>query len=506
MDDDNKEFLREHADALRTLHDIPNERKFNDTQLNELTTHPKRAIRIAGKEGCDCSNLTKLVEAIESRDFAALGKLIEPARLEVFGMIDGTSPVTKTTNGAAPIDLDFARLAAAKSQAKRDEEAKRFEKGQQFQRALDRYNIAWNAWSGTWVNIALSRAGMLAGEAGKEDLTAALNGLVEVIRDRGFIDNLPIAVERFDPSYCDGTNEEEEAYAVKILLDALNAVASGTDAGEVADALMAIDPLPLLCRAGSAQQLLRIVDQWPNHCEHCGRIQPPYSLDANRCPDCLSTEGTLVALFNHIRRVESDASKKESSTDRLFPFWCGWRMQLQTAFPGANGDLAIMHKWIEYLTNSKGMERHSWQFIKFPDAASMIPQPATMNAAEGEPESDAASVESASDKKKTRKVKPEKVSEIPADKLVPYLRAGRLHLKWIEAKRPSGEKLQWFLDESESMIDPPEWEKLRSTSRRTANRYGFKVDATKQWVKSLEKEVQQRRKAGIIVPGAEDWE
>ncbi|TWT69447.1 hypothetical protein [Crateriforma conspicua] len=505
MNDDNKQFLVRHADALRTLHDIPNDGKFTDAQLVELTTHPKRAIRIAGKEGCDCSNLTKLVEAIESRDFAALGELIEPARLEVYEMIDDTSPVTKTTNGA-PIDLDFARRAAAKSQAKRDEEAKHFKNGQQFQGALDRYNIAWNAWSGTWENIALSRAGMLAGEAGKEDLAAALNGLVEVIRDRGFIDNLPIAVERFDPSYCDGTDDEEEAEAVKILLGLLNAVASGTDAGEVADALLAIEPLPLLFRAGSARRLLRIVDQWPNHCAHCGRIQRPKSFDSNRCPDCLSTEGTLFALFNHIHRVESDPSKEESSADRLFPFWCGWRMQLQTAFPGADGDLAIMRKWIEYLTNTKGMQRLAWQFIKFGDAANMIPQPATINAAEGEPEPDAPSVESASVGQKTKKVKPEKVSEIPADKLAQYLRAGRLHLKWIEAKKPSGEKLQWFLDESGSMLDVPDWEKLRSTSRRTANRFGFKVDATKQWVEALKKEVQQRRKAGIFVPGTENWE
>lgn len=505
MNDDNKQFLTRHADDLRKLHDIPDNRKFTDTQLIELTTQPKRAIRIAGKEGCDCSNLMKLVERIESRDFAALGDLIEPARLEIYGMIDGTSPTAKRTNGA-PIDLDFARRAAAKSQAKRDEEAKRFKDRQQFQRVLDRYNIAWDAWSGTWENIALSRAGNLAGEAGKEDLAAALNGLVEVIRDRGFIDNLPIAVERFDPSYCDGTNDEEEAYAVKILLDALNAVAGGTDAGKVAEALLTIDPLPLLFRAESARRLLRIADHWPNHCEHCGRIQPPYSFDTNRCPDCSSTEGTLVALFNCIRRVDSDPSKQESSTDRLFPFWGGWRMQLQSAFPGANGDLAIMHKWIEYLTNTKGMQRHAWQFIKFADAVSIIPQAATTGVVEPEPEPDSPSTESVSVEANTKDVKPEKVCDIAADKLLPYLTAGRLHLKWIEKKRPKGDRLRWFLEEVEFEDGVPAWEKLRSTSRRTANRYGFNVDATQKWVKALENDIKRRRKAGILVPGTEDWD
>lgn len=349
--------------------------------------------------------------------------------------------------------------------------------------------------------------GRLNGEAGEVDLAAALDGLVEVIRDRGYIDNLPVAVERFDPSYCDGTDDEEEAYAVKILLQALNAVASGADAGEVATALLSLDPLPLLFRAGSIRRLLRIADHWPVHCENCGRVQPPYSFDCNRCPDCTSTDGTLVSLFNHIRRVDSDPSKLESSTDRLFPFWSGWREQLQAAFPGADGDMAIMHKWIEYLTNTKGMDRHAWQFVKFADAASSIPQPpgetkqVTTVSAETKLDDDGGGAEQLPTSKKH-----EKVSDIPADKLVPYLGGARLHLKWIEAKKPSGEKLQWFLDESESMIDPPEWEKLRSTSRRTANRYGFKVDATKQWVKSLENEITKRRKAGILIPGAEDWD
>lgn len=107
MNDDNKQFLTRHADALRKFHDIPDDGKFTNAQLVELTTHPRRAIKIAAKEQCDCSSLTKLVEAIESRDFAKLRELIEPARLEIYSIIDGTSPGTNKVNGTG-MDLDFA--------------------------------------------------------------------------------------------------------------------------------------------------------------------------------------------------------------------------------------------------------------------------------------------------------------------------------------------------------------------------------------------------------------
>ena len=283
-------------------------------------------------------------------------------------------PHSAKVNGSG-IDLDFARRAAAKSKAKRDEEQKRFDESQRYRRAVDRYNIAWDAWSGTWENIVLSRNGSLIGEAGEEDLAAALDGLVEVIRDRGYIDQLPLAAERFDPSYCDGTGNEEEANAVKIVLQALNTVASGTDAGEVAAALLSLDDdeLPRLCRAGSIRRLLRVADQWPVCCENCGVTQPPHSFEDNRCPDCASTVGTLVSLFKHIRRADTDPSKQVSSTDSLFLFWSGWREKLQAVFPGTDGDLALMHKWIEYLETTKEMERHAWQLIKFAEADALLP-------------------------------------------------------------------------------------------------------------------------------------
>ncbi len=100
--------------------------------------------------------------------------------------------------------------------------------------------------------------------------------------------------------------------------------------------------------------------------------------------------------------------------------------------------------------------------------------------------------------------KPAKIDDIRADKLVQYLTDGRLHLKWIKAKKPNGEKLQNFLDASESETDLEGWKKLRERTRRTANKYGYLVGETKQWIASLEKEIKKRLKLGIHVPGAED--
>lgn len=375
MNDDNKQFLTRHAEALSDFHSIPDEGKFTDVQLVGLTTHPKRAVKIAEKEQCVCASLTKLVEAIENRDFAMVQDLIEPAQLEIYSIIDGTSLSTTKANGVG-IDLDFARRTAAKWKANQDEIQKRFEESQQFQLSLDRYDFAWNAWSGTWKNIALSRNGSLIGEVGEGDLTASLNGLVEVIRDRGYIDNLPLAVERFDPSYCDGTDDEEEAHAVKILLQTLNAVASGTGAGEVAAALLSLDPLPPLFRAGSIRHLLRIADLWPNHCENCERIQPPKTFDCQRCLNCVDIEGKLGAIFRCIAMGDKINAKEKieaPTVDQLFPFWSDWRTKLQSAFPGANGDIALMNRWTNYMEKVKGIQPLSWQYIPFSDASKLLP-------------------------------------------------------------------------------------------------------------------------------------
>lgn len=185
-------------------------------------------------------------------------------------------------------------------------------------------------------------------------------------------------------------------------------------------------------------------------------------------------------------------------------------MQLQNAFPGVDGDLAIMQKWIEYLTNTKGMERHAWQFIKFADAASIIPhtttEAVTKDGAKAEPEADTPAIKSDSVESNAKKAKPEKVSGIDADKLVQYLQAARLRLAWNEKGKPSGQQLEWWLEEIEYEDGKSAWGKLRGTDRRTASKYGYNVDRTKQWVKALENEIKRRQEAGILVPGAEDWD
>ncbi|EMI55837.1 hypothetical protein RSSM_02730 [Rhodopirellula sallentina SM41] len=109
-------------------------------------------------------------------------------------------------------------------------------------------------------------------------------------------------------------------------------------------------------------------------------------------------------------------------------------------------------------------------------------------------------------KKDGNKTKPKKVSGIKADKLVPYLQAARLRLAWNDAGKPSGQKLEWWLEENEYEDGKTAWGKLRGTDRRTANKYGYTVNQTKQWVKSLEDEIDRRLKAGILVPGTEDWD
>ncbi len=183
-------------------------------------------------------------------------------------------------------ELDRLRDDLASDSETLRAELKQFEDSQQFQRVLDRYNLAWDSWSGTWGNIAMIRYNNLNGESGEDDLATALSDLLAAIRDRGFTDNLPIAVERFDPSYCDGTVDKEEAYAVKFVLGMLNVIAGGTDATEVARAVLSVNPLRPLFRAESARHLLRIADQWPVHCESCECIQPPPSFGLSRCPEC----------------------------------------------------------------------------------------------------------------------------------------------------------------------------------------------------------------------------
>ncbi len=104
---------------------------------------------------------------------------------------------------------------------------------------------------------------------------------------------------------------------------------------------------------------------------------------------------------------------------------------------------------------------------------------------------------------KQTKSKIKSVSEIPADRLVPYLADAQLRLKWNEAKKPSGDQLKRFLDELDSYGTISEWEKLRNTDRSRAIRFGYNADEARQWVKSLKCEIDRRKNAGILVSGAD---
>ncbi|MEX1027561.1 MAG: hypothetical protein WD049_06075 [Candidatus Paceibacterota bacterium] len=184
------------------------------------------------------------------------------------------------------MSLNYLQIAAEKAEARKEAERKQFEDSERCRHVFDVSQAAWNNWSQTWHNIALSRRGELLGESGEDELTDALERLVEAVRMTDAVDNLRIAADGFKPDYCDGTASEEEAYAVWVLVKNLQEIVTGKDAREVAQDLLSQDPLPPLFRADSARHLLRIADRWPVTCEHCGKINVPHRFGRDCCVEC----------------------------------------------------------------------------------------------------------------------------------------------------------------------------------------------------------------------------
>jgi hypothetical protein len=184
------------------------------------------------------------------------------------------------------VDIEFAQQAAEKAKAKKEADRRDSEAEYRLQQACAFSNAAWNAWPDAWNRAADARENQADTEPAINALAKVLKSLVEAIRVNDHVANLALAAERFDPSYCDGTDDEQDADAVKIVIQALQAVVSGSDSGVVAGQLLSLDPLPVLSRGNSARRLLRVANDWPLHCEGCNCIQPPDTFDSTFCGEC----------------------------------------------------------------------------------------------------------------------------------------------------------------------------------------------------------------------------
>ena len=188
------------------------------------------------------------------------------------------------------IDLGFARTAAANSAANEKRARQEFEQRQVTRSYFYLNQTVWSDWPRVWENIELHRQGKLEGDYDAAALPRVLDAILEATNGLGRSNNLRLAATLYDPAYCNGTEQQEEAEAVKIVLEILATIANGANTVTVVSQLLTLDPLPRLRQASFANQLVRIANLWPNHCDDCGCIQKPASFDKSLCCDCQSKQ------------------------------------------------------------------------------------------------------------------------------------------------------------------------------------------------------------------------
>ncbi len=118
------------------------------------------------------------------------------------------------------------------------------------------------------------------------EIATALQRLVELIGQRDLLNNLIEAYRRFDPLYYHGSTSEQQANAVKIVLQLLVEIQKGVSPSQVAKELLELTPLPDLTGAKSAYVLIRVAMQWPILCRGCSRQTEPSSFDRPLCGEC----------------------------------------------------------------------------------------------------------------------------------------------------------------------------------------------------------------------------
>ena len=208
------------------------------------------------------------------------------------------------------------------------------------------------------------------------NLGDALNDLLVAIQRREQTAGLNSAAQRFDPSYCEDTEHEDDANAVRILIEMLVDISTGSAPVTVAQQLLSLDPLPPLSCANLARGLIRIGDHWPNHCQSCGCVQPPTTFDCDRCPNCRDITGRLGTLAQYLRRCHVGDGANCEEPDVLFPFWSDMRRALRAAYPGLRKDYSLFRHWTTVLENEHNLDAGTWQYIEFQQAMQMLPRPA----------------------------------------------------------------------------------------------------------------------------------
>lgn len=190
------------------------------------------------------------------------------------------------------IDWGFARTVAAKGEILRSEAEQQFYEQQKQTALFHKYASAWDHWQATWENCRLHLDGKLIDKAydPQAEIALALQSLVELIGQRDLMINLIEAYRRFDPLYYQGSTSEQQANAVKIVLQLLVEIQKGVLPEQVAKELLGLLPLPDLTGAKSAYVLIRVAMQWPILCRVCGRQTEPNSFDRPICGECSKSQ------------------------------------------------------------------------------------------------------------------------------------------------------------------------------------------------------------------------